>query len=233
MAIKFVVQSPSAQKIKTPRKTKEPSKAHPYVQERRKRQIVHTEAELFGSKLFEPIMQREREIVVTFPHIFMYDRTRISLCGRFAYRYKLVEGDSIFTLFFIENPIDEMKPTNENFDILKKLEVVYENKFILFENLTAKEFEDAVRKLCSITINILRGEIRNDRDRIVQEILDKNKKEQDDKREKEDLADIIEDELPKLEAKISAIKQEVKVIPKENIIQRNPLLFRKVENINE
>lgn len=200
-------------------------KEHTYVQEKRKRQKVQEDAPLFGGDLFKPIMQREREIVVSFPPIFCYDRTRISSCGRFAYRVFEINYKYLFDLYFIANPQEILIPGNEKFDQLKSLDEVYGipttinnfdpnnlGDFLLFARLDGDTFQVVCRKLATIAIGIIRAEIKQTRDQIVTDIFTKMKKEEEEKHLKETLIELEdelflakEDKVPE-EEKISATK---------------------------
>jgi hypothetical protein len=134
----------------------------------RKRKEAANESYLFGSELFEPIIKKEKEIVIKFGERFTLNRTRISLDGKFAFRQK---DNFHFEFFYLTEPILEYE---DDFEIMPS------EKYWLFDRLTIEEVEDLAIKIC-------RAEFASEKEKMLAEIreLEKERREELDKADEE------------------------------------------------
>lgn len=125
----------------------------------RKKREATAESILFGSELFEPIARKEREIVINFGERFTNNRTRVSLCGKFAFRQT---NEFFFELFYLTEPLLEY----ENDLILAP-----DEKYWLFDKLTIEELEDLIIKIC-------RAEFSDEKAKLLEELKKQDKERQ-------------------------------------------------------
>lgn len=127
---------------------------------------------LYGTQLFEPLISKEKLIAIHFPDRFTDDRTRISSCGKFAFK---AMNDMFYELYYLASkPILEY--TND-------LVLSPNNDQILFDFLSIEELEDLIRKLVKI-------EFREEKDKLLAQLiedekqirLEKDKKEAEEER---------------------------------------------------
>lgn len=155
------------QKVKAEKKEKKEST--------KRRKYIETNAVLYGTQLFEPVKNREKSVIITFPERFTNDRTRISTCGKFAFR---PQSDCYYELFYLLEPILEYGDD---------LELAPNEKVILFDLLTGEELK-------ALAISLMRMEFQEEKDKLLAQLiedekqirLDKDKKEEEEEREEEE-----------------------------------------------
>lgn len=135
---------------------------------------------LYGTQLFEPLISKEKLIAIHFPNRFTDNRTRVSVCGKFAFR---ATSDLQYELYYLAS-----KPILEyNNDLV--LEPNEDQ--ILFDQLTIEEVEELIRSLCKI-------EFREEKDKLLKQLIEDERQirlEKDKKEEEEDR--LAEEELLK------------------------------------
>lgn len=147
-----------------------------------KRRQYLEDSSLYGNQLFEPVVTKEKSIAVIFPNRFTDNKTRISTCGKFAFR-----------------PMDEFH--YELFYLAKKPILEYDNSLviepyednILFDLLLIDELENLIIALVQI-------EFRDEKVRLLAQIIEdeRQNKLEKEKRETEE-EKLLEEELLKVE----------------------------------
>jgi len=184
-------QNAAKKQKRTEKKAKEKKEGELY--KRRK----ESEAFLFGSELFEPIVKKEKEIAIHFPETHTDEGIYISKCGKFGYRK--ANSDFYFDLFYFITPILEFEAT---------LVIVPSDEVWLFDNLNPHELED-------LAIRLKRAEFAEEKKKALEEI----KRIEKERREELDRVDVEfeaqqekEKEVEQLELKIETVV-EVKLEP--------------------
>lgn len=128
-----------------------------------------SEALLFGSELFEPIVKKEKEIIIHFPETHTDEGIYISKCGKFGYRAS--SNSFYFDLFYFTTAILEFEAS---------LVIIPSDENWLFDNLTPAELED-------IAIRLRRAEYAEERNKALEEIrrIEKERREELDKADAE------------------------------------------------
>jgi hypothetical protein len=124
-----------------------------------------SEALLFGSELFEPIVKKEKEIIIQFPETCTDEGIYISKCGKFGYRK--ASSDFYFDLFYFISPILEFEAS---------LLVTPSDEVWLFDNITPEELED-------LAIKLKRAEYAEEKKKALEEIkrIEKERREELDR----------------------------------------------------
>lgn len=145
---------------KTPRSSKGVRKKSlkPNSQKRRPLPEVSS-SNLFGSKLFEPIAKREKEIVITFHPQFTLDLVKISKDGKFCIKH-FAPSEEKWVLVILKDPII--------FQATLTLEKICANVHEIFECFG----EDGLSEVQDLIVKCIRKEIASDKENL------KSKKEQ-------------------------------------------------------
>lgn len=128
-----------------------------------------SEALLFGSELFEPIIKKEKEVIIHFPENCTNEGIFISKCGKFGYQH--CQNGFFFNLFYFIDAI---------LDWSADLVIIPSETIWIFDSLTPEELED-------LAIRLRRAEYAEEKRKVLEEIkeLERQRKEELDKADAE------------------------------------------------
>jgi|SRR6185295_4832003 len=171
---------PSQNEVKKQKRAER--KAKDRKQEALYKRRKESEALLFGSELFEPIVKKEREIIIHFPETCTDEGIYISKCGKFGYRK--ANSDFYFDLFYFISPILEFEST---------LVIIPSDEIWLFDSLNPHELED-------LAIRLKRAEYADEKRKALEEIkkIEKERREELDRIDAEFEAEQEKEEQMKL-----------------------------------
>lgn len=128
-----------------------------------------SEALLFGSELFEPIIKKEKEVIIHFPENCTDEGIFISKCGKFGYQH--CQNGFFFNLFYFTDAI---------LDWSADLVIIPSETIWIFDSLTPEELED-------LAIRLRRAEYAEEKKKVLEEIkeLERQRKEELDEADAE------------------------------------------------